>query len=61
VYVEETVEPAPVMVGLVRHQTKWPSGQVGPPGQPPAGLSPPLDPGSSEWPKMSALWAVWAG
>jgi hypothetical protein len=44
VYVEETGEPAPVPVGLARHQTKWSSDQVGPPGPPPAALSSPLTP-----------------
>jgi hypothetical protein len=51
VYAEETEEPAPVPVGLARHQTKWPCDHIGPPGPPPAGLSPPLDPGGSQWPK----------
>ena len=50
-YAEETEEPAPVPVGLARHQTKWPCDHIGPPGPPPAGLSPPLDPGGSQWPK----------
>jgi len=47
VYAEETEEPAPVPVGLARHQTKWPCDQVGPPpGPPPTGLRSALDPGA---------------
>ena len=50
-YAEETEEPAPVPVGLARHQTKWPCDHIGPPGPPPAGLRSPLDPGGERGPK----------